>query len=54
MKRRLLCLAALAVWAGTALAVNFPCGTYVYAGSVKNYRNEVVGADPDLKVQAVK
>ena len=54
MKRRLLCLAALAVWAGTALAVNFPYGTYVYADSVKNYRNEVIGADPDLKVQAVK
>ena len=54
MNRKLACLAALAVWAGTAPAINFPCGTYVYAGSVKNYRNEIMAADSDVKIQAVK
>ena len=48
------CLAALAAWTGTALAINFPCGTYVYAGSVKNYRNEIMSADSDVRIQAVK
>ncbi len=32
---------------------NFPLGTYVYKGSVMNYRHEVCSADDNLTVQAV-
>ena len=46
----------LAVVGGAALSapgVNFPVGTYVYAGSVLDFRHEVVRADAGLTIQAV-
>ena len=33
--------------------VNFPVGTYIYTGSVLDYRHEVVTADAGLTIQAV-
>ena len=37
----------------SASGVNFPVGTYVYAGSVLDWRHEVVKADAGLTIQAV-
>ena len=34
-------------------AVNFPLGTYVYAGTAKNYRNEALTAKDEVRIQAV-
>ena len=48
--------AMLAFVGGMALSasgVNFPVGTYVYAGSVLDSRHEVVTADAGLTIQAV-
>ncbi len=42
---------ALAVFA--ACAANFPLGTYIYKGSVLNYRHEVCSSADNLTVQAV-
>lgn len=39
--------------AALAEALNFPLGTWVYAGSVLDYRHEVVGAASGLTVQAL-
>ena len=37
-----------------AMAVpNFPLGTYVYAGTVMNYRNEALTSADDVRIQAV-
>lgn len=54
MNSKILGLAAILVAVGTAHAINFPYGTYVYAGSVRNYRNEVMEADSGVVIQAVK
>lgn len=50
--RTLACACAL-MCAGGALAANFPTGTYIYYGSVKDYRNALYTADSKMKVQAV-
>lgn len=53
---RAVVLSAAACCLGTAFAYNFPCGTYVITGSLRDYRNKVVGsatAEADLTVQAV-
>ena len=55
-KRRRMLQATLAFVGSMALSaygVNFPVGTYVYAGSVLNSRHEVVTADAGLTIQAV-
>ena len=55
-KRRRTLLAALALVGSMTLSasgVNFPVGTYVYAGSVLDFRHEVVKADAGLTIQAV-
>ena len=48
---------ALQVLAGaiafSASGVNFPVGTYIYTGSVLDYRHEVMTADAGLTIQAV-
>ena len=36
-----------------ASGVNFPVGTYIYTGSVLDYRHEVMTADAGLTIQAV-
>lgn len=49
-------LALLAMVGSVALSAsgaNFPVGTYVYAGSVLDFRHEVVKADAGLTIQAV-
>lgn len=38
---------------GAAQAISFPLGTYIYAGSVKNYKGEVMTSDMGVTVQAV-
>ena len=54
MKHFWMVAAALAFAAGAARAEpNFPLGTWVYEGSVMDYRNEVLGADSGLVIQAV-
>lgn len=54
MKHFWMVAAAVAFAAGTARAEpNFPLGTWVYEGSVMDYRNEVLGADSGLVIQAV-
>ena len=45
--------AALAFLGLTAAAENFPLGTYVYRGSVMNYKHEVCSSADRLTVQAV-
>ena len=45
--------AGVAVMALTATAKNFPLGTYVYRGSVLNYKHEVCTSASGLTVQAV-
>ena len=50
------CLVAASVSLGAALAAvgaNFPLGTYVYTGSVMNYRHEVLTSADGVSVQAV-
>lgn len=37
----------------SAMGANFPLGTYVYSGSVVDYRHELMNADSGLTVQAV-
>ena len=57
MKKHRKTLQALLVFVGgmalSASGVNFPVGTYVYAGSVLDSRHEVVTADAGLTIQAV-
>lgn len=45
--------AAFAILALAATAENFPLGTYVYRGSVMNYKHEVCSSADSLTVQAV-
>ena len=57
MKNERLTMRALQVLAGaiafSASGVNFPVGTYIYTGSVLDYRHEVMTADAGLTIQAV-
>ena len=57
MKNKRLTMRALQVLAGaialSASGVNFPVGTYIYTGSVLDYRHEVMTADAGLTIQAV-
>ena len=56
MKKRRAMQMLLAIAGSVALSasgVNFPVGTYVYAGSVLDFRHEVVAADAGLTIQAV-
>ena len=46
-------LALVGTVALSASGVNFPVGTYIYTGSVLDYRHEVVTADAGLTIQAV-
>ena len=39
--------------ASAALAANFPLGTFVYTGSVLNYRHEAIDSTEDATIQAV-
>ena len=39
--------------ASAALAANFPLGTYVYTGSVLNYRHEAIDSTEGVTIQAV-
>ena len=39
--------------ASAALAANFPLGTFVYTGSVLDYRHEVIDSTEDATIQAV-
>lgn len=58
MKARLLSLRTI-LFAGVsavvtgAVAANFPTGTYVYYGAVKDYRNALYTSEDNLKVQVV-
>lgn len=55
-KKKLFAWLALLAAAGgllPAVAVNFPTGTYIYYGAVKDYRNALYTAADELKVQAV-
>ena len=45
--------ALVGVIAFSASGVNFPVGTYIYTGSVLDYRHEVMTADAGLTIQAV-
>ena len=57
MKKHRLSMQTALVLVGTvalsASGVNFPVGTYIYTGSVLDYRHEVVTADAGLTIQAV-
>lgn len=54
MKRKTFAILAVAfATASVVFAVNFPLGTYVYAGTAKNYRNEALTAEDAVKIQAV-
>ena len=54
MKHFWMVAVAVAFAAGEARAEpNFPLGTWVYEGSVMDFRNEVLGADSGLVIQAV-
>ena len=44
---------ALALATAAAAGANFPLGTYVYTGSVMNYKNELCSSADRLTVQAV-
>ena len=46
-------LALVGTVALSASGVNFPVGTYIYTGSVLDYRHEVMTADAGLTIQAV-
>ena len=53
MKTKTVCLLCAAGAALAALGMNFPLGTYVYSGSVLDYRHEVMTSDAGLTIQAV-
>jgi len=53
MKTKTACLLCAAGAALAALGINFPVGTYVYSGSVLDYRHEVMTSDAGLTIQAV-
>ena len=53
MKTKTACLLCAAGAALAALGVNFPLGTYVYSGSVLDYRHELINSDAGLTIQAV-
>ncbi len=46
-------VAAAALLAADAAAVNFPLGTFIYAGCAMNYRHEVLTEDDGVTVQAI-
>ena len=46
-------LAAAALLAADAAAVNVPLGTFIYAGRAMNYRHEVLTGEDDVTIQAV-
>ena len=52
-KAKVLAAAVLAAASLAHGAVNFPLGTYVYAGSVVDFRNTVQGAESGLTIYAV-
>ena len=52
-RKTMTALALVGTIAFSASGVNFPVGTYVYTGSVLDYRHEVVTADAGLTIQAV-
>ncbi len=52
-KAKVLAAAVLAAASLAHGAVNFPLGTYVYAGSVMDFRNTVQGAESGLTIYAV-
>lgn len=51
MKKTALAIFALAGM--SVCAVNIPTGTYIYSGSVLNYKHEIMGAEEGLTIQAV-
>ena len=53
MKRRVLGFAVAAFAICASAEINVPLGTYIYAGAAKNYRNEALTADAEVKIQAV-
>jgi len=52
-KAKVLSVAMLAAFSLASGAVNYPLGTYIYTGSVMDYRNTVQGAESGLKIYAV-
>ena len=52
MKKTLAALACASL-AAAALGVNFPLGTYVYTGSVLDFRHEALTSDAGATIQAV-
>ena len=46
-------IAAATVTFAVAAEPNFPLGTYVYAGTAMNYRNEVLTSADGVNIQAV-
>ena len=50
---RVAALAAAALLAADAAAVNVPLGTFIYAGRAMNYRHEVLTGEDDVTIQAV-
>lgn len=46
-------VAAAALLAAEAAAVNVPLGTFIYAGRAMNYRHEVLTGEDDVTIQAV-